>query len=157
MQAEWINVEQVRIIKKNYSKDMKNCPSLNGTIQITDYRYRYVVEPTIPKRNQYIRLQDGIQKSPNHLNTKLFTSQTTWDFSKSEHFQYLSSSCSLIKLREKLYAEHFFCSGFMSAIRLFNPVEKPEMIHESITLHNHELIINLVMRKEFNLDSLAEI
>ena len=38
---------------------------------------------TIQNRNRHIRIQDGIQKSPNHSQTKLFTNQTVLDHSKN--------------------------------------------------------------------------
>ena len=33
-----------------------------------DFSYSYALELAIQKQNQYLRIQDGIQKSPNHNN-----------------------------------------------------------------------------------------
>ena len=56
-----------------------------------DYRYSYVIELTIQKQNQYIRIQDGIQISPNLLKTEPFINPTASNHLKSKQVQYLSS------------------------------------------------------------------
>ena len=40
-----------------------------------DYGYSFVLEMTIQKLNQYIRIQDGVKKSHNNLKTEPFATQ----------------------------------------------------------------------------------
>ena len=62
-----------------------------------NYSYSYVLEPTIHKQKQYIRIQDWVQKSPNHLKTQPFTNETALDHSKSDHVQYSSPHHNVTK------------------------------------------------------------